>query len=171
MRLADNLIALRIIWLLSTPFEKFDAFKLGLIDADGKKLKKAETAEEKNATSMLHRLVWNLKRVIALAPGGKTRIGSLVAAYLLVKEAHDNQWNEYQLDEAIVTKFQLYRNIRFVEEELFVEAALKVIEEDGGAVVSGAPTNATGPATSTDIPTIKPKKKAVPLLNRKNAKV
>jgi hypothetical protein len=159
MRIADNLIALRIIWLLSTPFEKFDAFKLGLIDADGKKLKKAETSEEKEATSMLHRLVWNLKRVIALAPGGKTRIGSLVAAYLLVKEAHDKQWNEYQLDEAIVANFQLYRDIRFIEEEILVETALKMLDEEG--VVSGAPTNATGPATSTDIPTIKPKKTAL----------
>ena len=169
MRIADNLIALRIIWLLSTPFEKFDAYKLGLIDAEGRKLKKAETSEEKNATSMLHRLVWNLKRMIAIVPGGKTRIGSLVAAYLLVKEAYEKEWNEYQLDEAIAEKFQLYRDITFVEEEIFVETALKVIEEDG--VVSGAPTNATGPATSTDIPAIKRKKKPVFVLDRKNETV
>ena len=79
-RIIDNIIALRIIYLLVQPFETTDAFKLGLIDANGNKLKKASTAEEKKATSMLHRLVWNLKRIINLAPGGSTRIGTMVAA-------------------------------------------------------------------------------------------
>jgi hypothetical protein len=153
MRIVDNLAAIRLIWLLATPFEKFDAFKLGLIDANGNKLKKAETSEEKNATSMLHRLVWNLKRIIALVPGGKTRIGSLVAAYLLVKEAEEQGYNEFQLEEEIVSKFQLLRSIRFIEEELLVEKALNLLE-DGAAIA-----NVTGPATSTDQAAIrKPKK-------------
>jgi hypothetical protein len=147
MRIVDNLAAIRFIWLLSTPFEKFDAYKLGLIDANGVKLKKAETPEEKNSTSMLHRLVWNLKRIIALAPGGKTRIGSLVAAYLLVKEAYENDYEGYQLEEEIVSKFQLYRDIHFIEEEVFVEEVLKQLYENEGGV---APTNSTGPAVSTD---------------------
>jgi hypothetical protein len=86
VRIVDNLIALRIIYLLTVPFEKTDAFKFGLIDANGSKLKDAETADEKNSTSMLHRLVWNIKKVFALVPGGKTRVGSLAAAYLLVRE-------------------------------------------------------------------------------------
>jgi len=153
MRIVDNLAAVRFIWLLSTPFEKFDAFKLGLIDANGNKLKKAKTTEEKNATSMLHRLVWNLKRIIALAPGGSSRIGSLVAAYLLVKEAYENDYTDMQLEESIAEKFQLYRSIRFIEEEALVKTVLKYLEEDG------APTNATGPAVSTDQPKIKRKTK------------
>lgn len=151
-RIVDNLAALRVIWLLATPFEKFDAFKLGLIDASGNKLKKAETSAEKNATSMLHRLVWNLKRIINLVPGGKTRIGSLVAAYLLVKEASENNYEEFQLEEEILSKFQLYRNVRFIEEEVIVEDALAVLFED-------APANATGAAVSTDTPAIKRKRK------------
>lgn len=150
-RIVDNLAALRVIWLLATPFEKFEAFKLGLIDANGVKLKKAETSEEKNATSMLHRLVWNLKRIIALAPGGKTRIGSLVAAYLLVKEAAENDYEEMQLEEEILNKFQIYRNIHFIEEEVIVEEALAALFED-------APANATGAAVSTDVPAIRSKK-------------
>lgn len=150
-RIVDNLAALRVIWLLATPFEKFEAFKLGLIDANGVKLKKAETSEEKNATSMLHRLVWNLKRIIALAPGGKTRIGSLVAAYLLVKEAAENDYEEMQLEEEILNKFQIYRKIHFIEEEVIVEEALAALFED-------APANATGAAVSTDVPAIRSKK-------------
>lgn len=154
MRIVDNLAAIRLIWLLSTPFEKFDAFKLGLIDEKGKRLKKAETIEEKNATSMLHRLAWNLKRIIALAPGGSTRIGSLVAAYLLVKEAYENDYTEIQLEEAVAEKFQLYRGIRFIEEEAIVRAVLKNLEEEGAIA---APTNSTGAAVSTD--QVKTKKK------------
>jgi hypothetical protein len=154
MRIVDNLAAIRLIWLLATPFEKFDAYKLGLIDANGNKLKKAETSQEKNATSMLHRLVWNLKRIIALAPGGKTRIGSLVAAYLLVREAEENGYNEYQLEEEIVSRYQVLRSIRFIEEEVLVKKALEMLE-DGGAAIA----NVTGPATSTDQAAIrKPKK-------------
>lgn len=156
MRIVDNLIALRIVYLLSTPFEKFDAFKLGLIDKNGSKIKNAETAEEKNATSMLHRLVWNLKKVINLAPGGKSRIGSLVAAYLLVREAEENNYNEFQLEEEILNKFQLYRSVRFLEEELLVEQCLVALYEEG----EGAPTNSTGAAVTTDEPKIPAKRKA-----------
>lgn len=148
MRIVDNLAALRIVWLLATPFEKFEAYKLGLIDENGNKLKKAETAEEKNATSMLHRLAWNLKKIIALAPGGKTRIGSLVAAYLLMKEAHENDYDELQLEESLLDKFQVYRNVRFIEEELMVEEAIRALFED-------APANAAGSAVSTDAPVIR----------------
>ena len=86
MRIVDNLIALRILFLLITPFEQTDAYKLGLIDADGTRIKKAKTPEETNATSMLHRLVWNIKKFINLVPGGKTKLGSMVAAYALVRE-------------------------------------------------------------------------------------
>lgn len=155
MRVVDNLAAIRLIWLLSTPFEKFDAFKLGLIDANGNRLKKAKTTEEKNATSMLHRLAWNLKRIIALAPGGSTRIGSLVAAYLLVREAYENDYTEIQLEEAIAEKFQLYRGIRFIEEEALVRAVLDNLGEDVTAgAATGAPTNSTGKAVSTDKPKI-----------------
>ena len=157
MRIVDNLAAIRLIWLLSTPFEKFDAFKLGLIDEKGNRLKKANTIEEKNATSMLHRLAWNLKRIIALAPRGSSRIGSLVAAYLLVKEAYENDYNEIQLEEAIAEKFQLYRGIRFIEEEALVRTVLDKLQEEGSA----APTNSTGAAVSTDQVKTKQKTKLV----------
>ena len=143
LKIVDNLIAIRIIWLLSTPFDKFDAYKLGLIDDQGRKLKKATTPEEKKATSMLHRLVWNLKRIIALAPGGSSRIGSLVAAYLLVKEGYENDYTDMQLEEAIAEKFQLYRSIRFIEEEYMI-----------GKILEDTPTNSTGPIVSTDEPKI-----------------
>lgn len=71
---------------LVTPFDQTQAYKLGLIDADGKRLKKAETQAERNAMGYYDRLVFNLKRLLATVPGGKSRIASFAAALLLLRE-------------------------------------------------------------------------------------
>ena len=80
-RAADLVYTFRFLKLLVTSFESTDAFKMGLIDAKGKKLRKAETPEEKNAYTPFHRLVYNIKKLI---PGGK--IGSYASALYLIKE-------------------------------------------------------------------------------------
>lgn len=85
----DNALALRVLWILITPFNQSDAFKLGLIDAEGKALKKPKTSKEQAAYSMLHRLVFRLKRVLGVLPFGKTNFASYAAAYQLVKESMD----------------------------------------------------------------------------------
>ena len=150
-RIIDNVIAMRIIYLLVQPFESTDAFKNGLIDANGNKLKKATTREEKKSTSMLHRLVWNLKRIINLAPGGSTRIGSMVAAYMLVKEAYENRLPESDSIEFFNENFNRVWNLPFEEREI-VEDAFSVLLED-------TPANSTGDAVSTDTPTMKKARK------------
>lgn len=157
-RIIDNIIALRVIYLLVTPFEQTDAYKLGIIDDKGRNLKKASTSAEKNSTSMLHRLVWNLKRVINLAPGGSTKIGSLAAAYLLVKEGLEQNWSENRLVEEYVSQSQMLNQIRFIEEEILIEQCLAMLD----SMDEDAPTNATGSATSTGAPTINklPKRKS-----------
>jgi hypothetical protein len=66
-RLVDTLITYRIVKLLVTPFEKQEAFKQGIIDKDGKVLKKnkeLKTQAEKKAYTFLHRFVFNLKRIL-----------------------------------------------------------------------------------------------------------
>lgn len=86
-RFADNLAAARVIYILTQPFEKSDAFKLGLIDKEGNPLKKPETDKEKDAFDYLHRIVFKLKRLLGKLPGGKSQMASLAAAYMLVKES------------------------------------------------------------------------------------
>ena len=74
---------------LVTPFEKTEAFKLGIIDKDGKILKKRrdlETKEEKAAYNLSDTLVWNLKKILGKIPLGKTRLASYAAALYLIKE-------------------------------------------------------------------------------------
>lgn len=147
MRILDTAIALRIIYLLVTPIEKTDAFKLGLIDQDGKTIKKATTKEEKNSTSMLHRLVWNLKRLISMVPGGSTKIGSLTAAYLLMKEAYENDWSEEHLNEHAVLNFYLLSENTDHDETIDrLLEQLAELEEDAPANAAGAMPDSGGVA-------------------------
>lgn len=82
----DLVYTLRFLTLLTTKFEDTNAFKLGLIDKDGKKLKKPQTTEEKSAYNTFHRLVFNIKKLIAKAPGGSSKIASYASALYLIKE-------------------------------------------------------------------------------------
>ena len=60
-RTIDALIVYRILRLFATKIEDFDAYKLGIIDANGKKLRNPKTEEERNSWSMLTRFVLKVK--------------------------------------------------------------------------------------------------------------
>ena len=85
----DLVYTFRFLRLLTTPWQDTNAFKLGLIDDQGKKIKKPQTTEEKSAYNLFHRLVYNVKKLINKVPGGKSKIASYAAALLLLKETHD----------------------------------------------------------------------------------
>ena len=84
----DAWIVYRFIKTLVTPFDETDAFKLGVVDANGKlKLKTDKmTSEQKASYTLFHRLVFNIKRLIEKIPGGKSKIGSYAAALFLLRE-------------------------------------------------------------------------------------
>jgi len=94
--IADTIYTYRFLKLLVTPFRETEAFKLGIIDEKGKRLKDKQitTTEERAAFNLFHRLVFNLKRLIELAPGGRTRVASYVAALALLKEHYDIDVNK-----------------------------------------------------------------------------
>ena len=88
-RTGDLFYAFRFLKLLVTPFEKTPAFELGIIDKDGKVLKKAaerNSPDEKSAYTVFHRLVFNIKRLLAKVPGGKSVVARYGAALFLIKE-------------------------------------------------------------------------------------
>ena len=101
-RAIDLLITYRVIKMLVTPFEKQPAYALGIIDKNGKVLRKAKTlktAKEKEAYTLLHRFVFNLKRLINVVPGGKSKLGTYAAALgLLLKENKDINMVELEKD-------------------------------------------------------------------------
>ena len=88
-RAIDLFVAYRFLRILTTAWEDQDAYKLGIIDKDGKLLRKAntlKTQEEKKAFTLLHRLVFNLKRILHKIPGVRTKIGTYATALYLLKQ-------------------------------------------------------------------------------------
>jgi hypothetical protein len=91
-RTADLFYAYRFIKLLVTPWEKTEAFEFGIVDDNGKVLKKTsalKTSEEKAAYTVFHRLVFNIKRLLNKLPFGKTKLASWATALFLIKEETD----------------------------------------------------------------------------------
>ena len=98
-RAIDLFVTYRFIKLLVTPFEKMEAYKLGIIDKDGRRtgpldkfgqmdIKKnpLNTIEKKNSYTVLHKLVFNIKRIFAKVPGLRTKLGTYAAALFLLKD-------------------------------------------------------------------------------------
>ena len=86
-RAIDLFVTYRFIRLLTQPFEKTDAFKLGIIDKDGNRTdKKLYKVDEKNAYTILHKLVFNIKKLFMKVPGLRTKVGTYAAALFLLKD-------------------------------------------------------------------------------------
>lgn len=144
--------------MLVTSFDKTDAFKLGIIDADGnplKKIKDLKTSQEKDAYDMLDRLVFSLKRLLAKLPGGSSKIASLAAAYWLVKESYETQ--------EVVTQEQLNSLVHLIESNQIVLKEQVDIQGYLSLTEDGAIANVAGAATATDKPVVKLNKKNKPV--------
>jgi len=85
----DSLIAYRILRMLVTPFEETDAYRLGIIDKKGHELKKMSslnTIQERESYTLLHRMVYRLKKIIEKVPLENKKLLSFAAALSLIKE-------------------------------------------------------------------------------------
>lgn len=91
-RFVDAIITYRILRKLTTPFEETDAYRLGIIDQYGRPLKKdrdLNSVAERDAYTILDRMIFRLKRIINKVPVENKRISSFAAALSLVREHHD----------------------------------------------------------------------------------
>ena len=92
---ADLVYTIRFLKLLVTKFEDTGAYKAGIIDADGNKVKdfSMDTMDNRDAYrshyTAFHRLVFNLKKLMAKVPGGSSIVARDGAALALIKE-HGN---------------------------------------------------------------------------------
>ena len=104
-RAIDLLITYRVIKLLVTSWEKHDAFKYGIIDKKGKILRKSrelKDRKEKNAYTILHRFIFNLKRILQRVGLG-SKIGTFgVALAMLIKEGKFNNESKYLLEDKLL---------------------------------------------------------------------
>jgi hypothetical protein len=102
-RAGDLVYTFRFLKLLVTKFEDTEAFKLGIVDAEGNRLKSYDIDKAGNRDAYsnfytpFHRLVFNIKKMIAKVPGGSTKIASYAAALYLLKE-------KYNIDEKELNK-------------------------------------------------------------------
>lgn len=130
----DIFMVYQFIKRLVTPFDQTPAYRLGLIDSEGKKLRKAQTPEEKQALGYFDRLVFNLKRLLGVLPGGKTVLASYAAALLLLREE----------DERLITDDEyLLEEFRKVIDNIDMTTYNKLME-DAPANMTGASVVGTG---------------------------
>ena len=94
-RAVDLFVTYRFIKLLTTPFEKTDAYKFGIIDKEGNRIREPNstrvkveltTSQLKNSYTILHKLVFNIKKIFSKLPLLKTKIGTYAAALFLLKD-------------------------------------------------------------------------------------
>ncbi len=113
---------------MATPFEKTQAYKLGIIDKKGKVLKKMgdlETEQEKKAYTLLDRVIWNIKKLMSFIPGGGSMLAGVAAATaLLMKEETERLDDPKYLQES----FDHYSSIDYMPDWM-TEEVIKALYE------------------------------------------
>jgi len=124
-RAIDLFVTYRFLKLLTTPFEKTDAFKLGIIDEKGNRIKKPKstqpavelaTVEQKNSYTILHKLVFNIKKIFQKVPGLRTKVGTYAAALFLLKDTFKESVDDQHMFEKEFMKYLKENNIEFDSE-------------------------------------------------------
>jgi hypothetical protein len=104
-RIVDLFLVYNFVSRLITPYDQWDAYKLGIIDEKGKVLRKRNTLttdEEKKAWGYFDILANNIKKIIQKLPGGESKLVSYAAAGLLLKEqAKLESMNEEEIEKFI----------------------------------------------------------------------
>tara|TARA_R110000868_G_scaffold123970_3_gene327978 strand:- start:2178 stop:2786 length:609 start_codon:yes stop_codon:yes gene_type:complete len=111
-RAIDLFVTYRFIKLLTTPFDKTDAFKLGVIDQDGHRTDKILYKQsEQEAYTILHKLVFNIKKLMQKIPGLRTRLGTYAAALFLLKDTFKEHVEDPKMFEKQFLKYLEENNI------------------------------------------------------------
>ena len=124
-RAIDLFVTYRFLRLLTTPFEKTDAFKLGIIDEKGNRVRlpkstkpavELSTSELKGAYTILHKLVFNIKKLFNKIPGLRTKVGTYAAALFLLKDTFKESVDDPDMFEKEFVKFLKENNIELDDE-------------------------------------------------------
>ena len=121
-RAIDLFVTYRFLKLLTTPFEKMDAYKFGIIDENGNRIKKPSstkpavelaTTELKNSYTILHKLVFNIKKIFGKVPGLRTKVGTYAAALFLLKDTFRESVDDPDMFEKEFMKYLKENNVEF----------------------------------------------------------
>ena len=120
----DLFVSYRFLKLLTTPFEKSDAYKLGIIDKKGHRIMKTgvdknqpvvklNTSQQQSAYTILHKLVFNIKKLFNKVPGLRTKVGTYAAALFLLKDTFKEHVEDPNFFESELVKYLKENNIEF----------------------------------------------------------
>ena len=124
-RAIDLFVTYRFLKLLTTPFSKTDAFKFGIIDEKGNRIMQKgisqpevplNTTERQSAYTILHKLVFNIKKIFEKVPGLRTKVGTYAAALFLLKDTFKESVNDPDMFEKEFMKYLKENNIEFDDE-------------------------------------------------------
>jgi len=109
--LADTVMVYLIIKKLSTPFDEWDAYKLGIIDIKGNKLKNPKSSDERKSWNVFNRFIANIKKILSKFVG-PSRFGAIVTAAYLLRDSQipllkNNLLNENIEDVGLTANTQL----------------------------------------------------------------
>ena len=159
---ADLYFVFRFLRLLTMKYEKTDAYKYGIIDKKGKPLKRSselESVDEKAAYTMLHRLVFKVRRLIEKVPVlGKSILLNYAAALFLLKEQNDTRiWTD--------DRYMGRKLMEFLENGDWEKEAELLREELKGQYIDTTRSNFTNTMEISVYSFTEVSKFAVPLMN------
>jgi hypothetical protein len=134
---------------MSTDFKDQEAFKFGIIDKDGKVLRKSSklnTEAERNSYTVLHRFIFNLKRILAKF-GLKSSLSNFATALALILKENEEMIKHKSLIESTIITYlketnqydRLLNDVRVIKEskeEPFMNCFGIDIYERNGELVS-----------------------------------
>lgn len=111
----DLFLVYQFIRRLATPFTKWNAYKLGIIDDNGNNLIKSKdftNSRQRKAWGVFDRMIANLKKLLAKVPGGSSRFATYAAALFLIKEykafTDESTLTEDMSDEQLQESMELF---------------------------------------------------------------
>lgn len=87
--IVDLFLVFNFIKRLVTPFEKWEAYKEGIIDEKGNLLIKRKDFvknSQKSAFGIFDQMILNMKKLLGKLPGGQTKLASYASALWLIRE-------------------------------------------------------------------------------------
>jgi hypothetical protein len=139
--IVDLFLVFSFIRKLVSPFEKWEAYKLGIIDENGNiliKRKDFTLNAQKAAFGIFDQMILNLKKLLGKIPGGQTKLASYAAALWLIREQQRIEATNYLTEESVEEDLEVALE-RFLSENetLIAEAARREIDEEPANAVGG----------------------------------
>lgn len=119
----DNQQAYMLLRLIVTPFEKYKAYKYGIIDKNGNELRPyntLKTYDEKKSYSRLVRLMIAVKKIINKYPQEKYSFQNIYRALKSINENEQFKISKYDIFQEEIYKIKL---ISLIDEEISVSTS------------------------------------------------